>query len=165
MSEVTKAPASKRRALHWVLMASLAVNLAVAGLALGAFVRGGPGGHDMGRNLGFGPYDAALLPEDRDRLRAAMRAKSGDLRSARAEAVTDMATVLSALRADPFDPAALDQALSQQMDHLSARMRLGSATMRDFLASLSPDERQAFADRLEDRMKRGRDMGERPPEK
>lgn len=162
MSQEAKAPPAGR-ALRWVLIVSLAVNLAVAGLALGAFLRGGPGPRDMGRNLGFGPYDAALQSGDRESLRAAMRARMGDLGRARTEAQADMQAVLAALRADPFVPEALERALGDQNAHLAARMRLGSDVMRDFLAGLSPQDRKAFADRLEARMKHGRAAGDHPP--
>jgi hypothetical protein len=39
-----------------------------------------------------------------------------------------------------------------QQDHLAARLALGSDAMRDFLVSLSAQDRLAFADRLEERL-------------
>lgn len=146
-----------------LLIASLAVNLGVAGLAIGAFVHGGPGGRGaMVRDLGFGPYDGVLRPEDRAALRTALRSKTGDLREVRAEFLTDAQTILAALRADPFNAAALDAALAGQRDHFAARMKLGSDTMRDYLVALPPKERLAFADRLEQHLLHGR-HGDGPP--
>lgn len=160
MSETTSPTTGK--GLRWALIASLAVNLGVAGMALGAWFHGGPGGREaMVRDLGFGPYDDALRPEDRDALRAAMRGKLGDLVASRRQIAGDVTAVLAALRADPFDAEALDTALAAQQAHLSARMKLGNDTMRDFLAGLSQADRLAFADRLEAHLKRGR--GAMPP--
>lgn len=150
-------PAVPGRRLRWVLIASLAVNLAFGGMMLGAFLHGGPGGRDMVRDLGFGPYDAALRPEDRVALRSLLRARDTDLTAVRAEARNDFRVILTALRAEPFDAAALNAALGVQQGHLTARMTLGNQTLRDFLAGLSPVDRKDFADRLEARLTHGRD--------
>ena len=153
MSDTAK-PTS--RTMRWALVASLAVNLAVAGLALGAYLYNGPGGHgEKVRDLGFGPYDDALRAQDRDALRQAMRAKFAALKETRAQLSADTAAVIAALRATPFDADALGTALSGQQEHLSARMKLGNDTMRDFLTNLAPQDRLAFAGRLEDRLKHG----------
>ncbi len=151
----TAAMAAPPKTLRWVLVASLALNLAVGGMMLGAFLRGGPDGRDGLRDMGFGPYDAALLPQDRDTLRKALRQKAGDLKTNRAMAGADLVAVVTTLRASPFDPAALAAAMTAQQDHLSARMELGTEAMRAFLISLSPQERLDFADRLEDRLNHG----------
>ena len=147
-----------------ILIASLAVNLGVAGLALGSLWHDGPDGRgDMARNLGFGPYDAALRPEDRKALRSALRSKTGDLKAALAEFPADVDAIIVALRAEPFDPAALDAAMSSQRDHFAARMKLGSETMRDYLAGLAQKDRLDFAGRLEERLQHGR-HGDAPPD-
>jgi len=143
------------KTLRWALVVSLALNLGVGGMMLGAVIKGGPGGHDMVRDMGFGPYDAALRPQDRDTLRAAMRQRSGDLKANLAMGAADLLAVVTSLRATPFDPAALGAAMTRQQDHLSTRMQLGTQAMQDFLISLTAQERLDFADRLEDRLRRG----------
>lgn len=159
----TTAIAAKPKALRWVLVASLALNLAVGGMMLGSFLSGGAGGRDMARDMGFGPYDAALRPEDRDTLRATLRTKSRDLRANRAMTGADVQAIVTTLRATPFDPAALGTAMRAQQDHLAARMKFGTDAMRDFLISLSPAERLAFADRLEERLRHGpKDVADPP---
>jgi uncharacterized membrane protein len=132
---------------------------------LGSALKGGHGGRDMLRDMGFGPYDAALLPEDRDTLRAALRRKSNDLRANHALAGADLVAVVTTLRASPFDPAALTAAMTAQQDHLAARMQLGTEAMRDFLITLSPQDRLAFADRLEQRLRHGPKESADPPKK
>ena len=157
MSETNTAPV-RGKSLRWLLVASLAVNFGVAGMALGAWFHDGPGGRGgMVRDLGFGPYDDALRPQDRDTLKSAMRSKLGDLNASRQQVAADVTAILVALRADPFDATALQAALDAQQAHLSARMKLGNDTMRDFLAGLPQTDRLAFADRLEQHMRHGRE--------
>lgn len=166
MSETAKLQPSSRPSkwTSWLLIASLGVNLCVAGLAVGAYLHGGPGGRgDLVRDIGFGPYDGSLRPEDRAALKAALRAKSGDLMDARAAMIVDSQAVLMALRAEPFDPPALSAAMAAQLDHLGARMTLGTDTMRDYLAALPDKDRLAFAARLDQHLQRGRDMVPPPP--
>ena len=147
------------RGLKLALAVSVALNLAVAGLVGGIALHGGPGqrGNMMVRDMGFGPFDDALLPEDRDSLRKSIQARFGDIRAARQLMQADGLAVLSALKADPFDPAALGQALDAQADHLGERLKFGSAMIRDHLLTLPEAARLALADRLEQRTRHGRD--------
>jgi len=161
----TPLPFAKPKSLRWLLVAALALNLAGGGMLLGSVLRGGAEGRDMARDMGFGPYDAALLPQDRDALRAALRNKSSDLKANRAMAGADLVAVVSSLRATPFDLAALDAAMAAQQDHLAARMKFGTDAMYAFLTSLTPQERLAFADRLEDRLLHGPKDRPDPPKK
>lgn len=155
-------PAVTSKTVRLALIVSLAINLGVAGLAIGAFLHGGRDGRgDMVRDLGFGPYDEALRAQDRTMLKAAMRARAGDLQATRVQVAADTTALLAALRTEPFDLNALDAALAAQQAHLGARMKLGSDTMRDFLASLSQEDRFAFADRMEHHLRHGKDAA--PP--
>lgn len=151
----TALSSSQSKTLRWVLVVSLALNLAVGGVLVGSALRGGPEARDAMHDMGFGPYDAALLPQDRDTLRAALRHKSRALKASRALAGADLREVVAHLRATPFDPLALGAAMTAQQDNLAARMQFGTDAMRDFLISLSPQERLAFADRLENQVRRG----------
>ncbi len=145
------------RKLKIALAVSVAINLAVAGLVAGMWLHGGPGSHGemLVRDLGFGPFDAALLPNDREALRKTIQSHFGDVDATRQQMQADSATILTALRADPFDAAALATALDAQGQHLIDRMKFGTGIVRDYLASLTKDARLAFADRLEARLRRG----------
>lgn len=152
-------PPTRSRGLKIALAISVALNLAVAGLVGGMAVRGGPGmrGDMVVRDLGFGPFDGALSPQDRDGLRNALRAHLGDMRTARQQLQADGLAILSALKAEPFDPAALASAMDGQVQHLGQRLEFGNEVIRDHILGLTPEERLAFADRLEQRMRHGRD--------
>lgn len=158
MTDTTQV-ATPKRGLKIALAVSVALNLAVAGLIGGMVLHGGPGGRGdaMVRDFGFGPFEEALQPEDRAALRETVRARMGDIRAARQQMQRDGIAILAALRAEPFDPAALTAALDTQSENISNRLTFGSDVMRDFVLGLTPEARTAFADRLEQHMGRGRD--------
>lgn len=147
------------RGLKIALAVSVAINLAIAGLVLGAVWHGGPGGRSdmMVRDFGFGPFNDALLPEDRLALRQSVMGKMGDIRAARQQMQADGAAIQAALRADPFDPGALSAALDAQARNIADRLTFGSDVIRDFILGLTPEARVAFANRLDQRMRHGRD--------
>lgn len=149
-------PPATGRGLRIALAVSVALNLGVLGLAAGAILHDGPGRPGMVRDMGFGPFDAALRPEDRDDIRKSLMRHAGDLRTARAEMQADAKAILAALRAEPFDPAQLTGALGAQQQHLAERLKLGTGVIGDFLVNLPAEDRIAFADRLEAQMKHGR---------
>jgi uncharacterized membrane protein len=148
------------RGLKIALAVSVALNLGVAGFGVGRAVldwRGGPG--DMVRAIGFGPFTDALTPLDREALRDQFIAKMPDFKVERQRMQADTAAILSALRAEPFDPGGLDAALSTMQDHITQRMGLGSGLIGDYIKALSPADRLAFADRLEESLRHGPGSG------
>ena len=165
-SPTTGLPPASNRGLKIALAVSVAVNLGIAGMVGGIAWKGGPGGRAdmMVRDFGFGPFNDALLPEDRKALRQTVLARADEIRVARQLMQADGVTILAALRAQPFDPASLGAALDAQARHLGERLKFGSDVIRDYILSLSPESRAAFADRLEHRMRHGLD-DKGPPEK
>lgn len=144
------------RLLKAVLVISLALNLAVAGLFVGSIVKGradGPRPHAV-RDLGFGFFGPALTDQDRRALRRAFVEQAPDLRGARQEMRQDLAEVLAAIRSTPFDGARLRAALDRSTLRATERRALGEALILDHLAGLDAAERAAFADRLEKGLRR-----------
>lgn len=148
-------PAPSRRGLKIALAVSVALNLAVVGVVAGAVLRGGPMRDQMVRDIGFGPFAEALTDSDRKALRRAFFDRSPGLRDLRATMRQDMAGVLAALRAQPFDPAALRAALAAQAERLSGQMTLGQDLLAERIDAMAEAERLAFADRLESALQRG----------
>lgn len=150
---------SSSKGLRIALAVSVALNLGVAGMMIGAFVHHeGPGGRDAGiRDLGFGPFTEALSPDERDALRRAFIAKVPDLRDARRAMRQTQQDVLAALRAVPFDQARLDAALTAQSQRATTQLGTGQQLIRDLLSNMTDQARLAFADRLQERLSRGRD--------
>lgn len=148
----------RKRWLHWALAASLGLNLAVAGVVIGAVARHGGMAHrgEMVRDPGFGPFTEALNPQQRAALREAFMAQAPQMRTARRQMRQEMVAVLAALRAEPFDPARLAALLKQQNTRMADRLALGQSLLGAFLADLDPAARLAFAVRLEERLARRR---------
>lgn len=166
MAEVVpdKGKGPGRGAGRWLRVAlglSLALNLAVAGVVGGALLRGGGHGpHPSVRDLGFGPFAEALSEADRAALRRAFVGRMPDLRATRDEMRADMGAILTALRADPYDPSALLPVLERQRARTGERLELGQALIVDRIAAMTAAERLAFADRLEQSLRHRR--GGRP---
>lgn len=157
----TETTPSKRRVPIWVkvlLGLSLALNLAVVGAALGVSKRlknapGGPGAVNYAL-----PYVATL---ERDERRAVgqhvrQKAESGDLpsRRARREGYREM---IALLRAETWDADAAQAVLARQSNETLAVQAAAQGAWLEVMASLSAQERLAYAARLEEFIeKRGR---------
>lgn len=156
-NDIGAMPKGASRWLHWGLAASVALNLAVVGLVVGAMWRGHEDPRrDFVRDLGFGVYSEALSPEDRKALRQAFRDKMPGFRKTREEMGADLQGILVALRADPFDPEALKARLAAQNQRSVGQLALGQDLIRDLMLGMSPQARLAFADRLENRLRNGK---------
>jgi uncharacterized membrane protein len=147
------APGSPR-GLKIALALSVALNLAVAGLAVGAWLGDGPR-KGMPRDLSFGPFSEALSDADRRALRQGLIERAGEFRTARAAARAEFETLVATLRADPFDPAAMTTALAAIEARNAERLELGRSLIEARLIAMTGEERQAFADRLEKGLGRG----------
>jgi uncharacterized membrane protein len=137
------------RGVKIVLAISVALNLAVAGLVLGAWASDHGPRKGMPRDLGFGPFSEALSPEDRRALRKAFMDQAPDFRTTREAARAEFVTLLATLRATPFDPAALTAALTAIETRNANRLDLGRTLIEARLVQMSEADRLAFADRLE----------------
>lgn len=151
------APARSGRGLRIALGLSLAVNLLILGLVAGAALHGPPDRSKMERDLNFGPFAEALRPEDRRALRREILQRAPELRESRDRMRLDLAGLLEALRADPFDPVRLEAVMNAQQERLAGQIALGANVIRDYLTGLDAAERRAFADRLEHSLNRGPD--------
>lgn len=141
------------RGLRLALFASLAANLAVLGIVLGAFLLRPPfdrAGPAHGRDFVF-PYTRAFDESQRHELgrhlrgafdRDRPRMHGGGL-------LVEYRAALDLLRAEPFDPQAFGAALEAQSARAEARQAAGQRVLIDYVASLPPEERAAYADRLE----------------
>lgn len=143
-----------RSRVGWVRVAlalSLALNLAVAGVVVGALVqRGGKAPRpDLVRSLGFGPFTEALSDEDRAALRRAFLEAAPDMRAARQAVRAEGGAVITALRAEPFDAGTLETAIAALNARNAARVELGQNLLVARIAEMTPEARAAFAERLE----------------
>lgn len=137
-----------------ILVISLALNLLVVGAVAGMVFKGGPGGPQR-IDLTVGPLTRAMDGDRRDAVRDALRESGAFQRRDRTEIREDMQVLLTTLRADVFDEAAFRDALARQR----TRLQSGQAAILDAVTAqieeMAPEERAAFADRLEAQARRG----------
>ena len=148
----TRTPPRSGRGLRIAFAVSLALNLAVAGLVAGAFLRDGP--PHGGRDFGMGPLSEALSRDDRRAMRAAFLDRYPGLRADRGAMREDVQVLLGTLRADPFDPMALDDALAAIARRNGELLATGQELLAARIKAMDPDDRAAFADRLEKKLPR-----------
>ncbi len=146
-------PDTEKRRWPWLrilLIGSLALNLLVVGLVIGAALRfGGPDrAHRPPPPMGAALYRA--LPRDERRaFRKAMQEapfNPSRNRQAQARALADV------LRATPFQPTALSEALAGHADERAAWQATVHAVWMDRVREMSDAERAAYADRVEEEM-------------
>ncbi|WP_371169085.1 periplasmic heavy metal sensor [Aliiroseovarius sp. 2305UL8-7] len=150
----------KKRGPNWmriVLIISLTLNLLVLGLVAGAnwgkhrdhgFNPRGPNRSEV-RDLGFAPMAGALNRSDRREIGKALRDRSGSFSENRAQLAREFKEMLLVIRAEPFDPAALSALMAQQSERRSERGTVAQMLLIERLEQMSPDDRRAFADRVE----------------
>lgn len=143
------------RGLRVALGISVALNLLVVGLVAGAVLRDGGPRERMVRDLDLGPFTEAFRDADRDALRRDFVARMPALRDMRAAMREDFQALLAVLRTEPFDAAAAQAILENQRGRMQARVDLGQELILDRLAAMTPEDRAAFADRLERRLRHG----------
>ena len=155
----TETPASKpRRWIMPVLLASLAVNLMIAGLVAGSFLSpDGPrkGGEDRRAIRGVlgEPFFQALPAKDRRAMVRDIVANRDRIREGREALRGRVAGFLDALRAEAFDRAEVERLLGEQRRAAIARQAFGETLLLDRLEGMTAEERSAYADALEDRLK------------
>lgn len=139
-----------------LLFASLALNLLVLGVVGGEIVsRREHRATVWPRDAASAIYLRALPQEHRDAFEADLRGAAPALRPSRAEIRAELAATLAAIRAEAFEPEALMARIAAQRGRLAERVALGDRLFVERIASMSLAERRAFADRLEQGLRRG----------
>ncbi|SFR34148.1 Uncharacterized membrane protein [Yoonia tamlensis] len=134
------------RLMRIVLVVSLAVNLAVAGLVVGTVVSGRLGeGPPRSFDLGLGPMARALAPEDRRAIGQALR-RARPMGDYDPRAQTEL--MAQALRAVPFDPQALYDVIATQTQRSAQIQGAAQDAVVARITALTAGQRAALADRL-----------------
>lgn len=150
------APARKRSriAVRLLLFVSLAANLAVAGVVIGAMAkhphRDGPPRADR---IG-GVFSYALTHEDRREIGREMMQQVRANRPERGEVKAEFQRILTALRSDPYDGTALEESMQNQLREAMRRQDIGQKLLVQRISQMTPDERADFAGRLEEALNR-----------
>ncbi|EDM71670.1 hypothetical protein RAZWK3B_19996 [Roseobacter sp. AzwK-3b] len=146
--------------MRGLLVVSLALNLLVAGAVAGHLISGGGGHgrhHAPGIDAAGGPMTRALDERDRRAIARQLREAYRDGRPGRAEQRAAFDALIADLRKTPFDRMAVEGHMARIRGMLVGRLELGQGLLVDRLEGMEPQERAAFADRLEAGWQRGRD--------
>lgn len=149
-----QAPKTRRWSWLWItLIASLAINLAVVA-AIVAHSAVGPHRH---RSI-TGPGFTQILPraffrelgsDRRDELVGELRGHRKGFRALRKSLREKARDVASALRAEPYDEAAVTKALEVYEVEAQTMVGRGRNIAENFFKRLTPDERKQIADQIE----------------
>lgn len=149
-----QAPKTRRWSWVWIaLIASLAINLAIVA-AIVAHKAVGPHPH---RSI-TGPGFTQILPraffrelddDRRDELVGELREHRKGFRDLRKSVREKARDVASALRADPYDEAAVTKALEVYEAEAQTMVGRGREIAGNFFKRLTPDERKLIADQIE----------------
>ncbi|MDE0521706.1 MAG: periplasmic heavy metal sensor [Boseongicola sp.] len=154
--------ATSRPRRSWVkplLFVSLALNLVVIGAFVGRALAPDRHRWDDGvagpvRAVIGAPFAHALGPGDRGALHDKLTGKRSHLQASRGRLRDLLDELLVALRAEPFLPDEVRRILQEQRGVAEERQLLGETLLLERLEAMSPDERSAYADRLERSLKR-----------
>lgn len=137
--------------LRGVLFGSLALNVAVIGMAAGVAWRfhgddrdrraPSPEAHSLA-------YIRALDGADKRAIRDAMRARLPDRAAVAVQMRQGYDAVLEVLRTEPLDMARLDALMAEQARHGAARQDIARAVFIEQIAQMDLAARLHFADRL-----------------
>ncbi|MGC8201886.1 periplasmic heavy metal sensor [Aliiroseovarius sp. PTFE2010] len=163
MADATQ-PKRKFHVWRVLTVVSLAINLLIIGLVAGAAYRfkEAPPPRDLAaRDVGYGAFIAAFEREDRRDLGRAYRAHMPDRKQVRQEMDRQNDALLAVLRADPFQPEALEALLNQRQSRLNAMQMQGQELLLNQIRDMDPDARKDYADRLHGILTRGPDRRDR----
>lgn len=146
------------RRLRIILFVSLALNLLVVGLVVGAMAshRFGADGRAVRYDHAGGPMARALGEEDRRALARKMRESWRERRPDYSEIRAEFERVIAALEAVPYDPAVVRASVERQMDAMAEGARMGRELLLERLEGMSDAERAAYAGRLREELERKR---------
>jgi hypothetical protein len=141
--------------LKVLLILSLTANLLVIGVIAGRELRGEAGRGGADRAIG---WIVEMMPETRREMAVAHFAQvEPALDSADGERGARVDAILAAIRAEPYEPSAVEAAMAAFGESRAGRWAVLRERLATLLAELTPAERAAFARRFEERMDRWRE--------
>ena len=130
-----------------LLILSLAINVIVIGLFAGYMIQREPKARGPERQIN---WIIKLVPESqRDATKEHFREIRDDVRATYVERGEHLQAIADTIRAEPFDPAALEAAMQARRDGSQERQELIQKHLVELLTEFSPEERAEFSSNLE----------------
>jgi uncharacterized membrane protein len=150
MTAVDTSPPRRLGPGRWGLLLSVALNVFLAAVIVAHLAAHRPRGPERGPGGGMGPridrMAASLPAPDGEKLRAAFAARAESVRSATSAFRQSQAAVRQALRAEPFEPAALAAAMAEsRMKRLALEQEL-QTVVATAVAEMSAEGRAKLAE-------------------
>ena len=148
-TQATGAAPKMRGWVRVLLIASVTLNLLVAGVVIGGVLRHDR--HPPAPNVGdvsLGPLTEAFSREDRAALRDRAQERGQNFRDMRQQAKADMEALIAAIDAEPYDPQRVSDLLARQRERTLERAQIGGALIAERLEAMGPEARRALAERL-----------------
>ncbi|SLN25561.1 hypothetical protein PEL8287_01166 [Roseovarius litorisediminis] len=138
--------------LRVLFVASLALNLVVLGAVGSAMLMRDKwhARHPSRLDMVGGPLTRALNDKDRRAIGQQMRQAYRDGHPTRQQQREEFQLLIADLKAEPFVPDAVRARMSNQRVAFKDRLELGQTILLERLAQMSPAERKAYADRLQE---------------
>jgi uncharacterized membrane protein len=133
---------------------SLCLNLFLVGLLAGHWIYGPhPGGHGAGTGRGGGPQAMIMgVPAElRPMVKQKFDAAKPQFDAARDQIKAARDKVAAAASADPFDPAAFDQAFTELQEAMDGVQKVAHETINAILPQIPAKERKDLVDKWEKR--------------
>lgn len=152
--------------MRGLLIASLALNILILGLAAGWMIRHGVphGPRASPMEMAAGPLTRALSEADRREIGRRIRQIARENGGHRAEMRASFDALVRDLRAVPFDPEQMTATLSAQRRGFQERFEIAQQVLITHLAGMSDAERADYADRVEARIAAYRAGHGHPPQ-
>lgn len=152
----TKPP---RAPWRWVLIGSLCLNLALAGVIAGAVLKG-----PDRPPPGLWGYGRALPEPYREDLARALRDSRRDWIGPREALRGQRGALADALTANPYDPLAVAEVVTREPRIMDSLAQRGTRLLLDQINRMSPEDRASFAEALRKRDKGHKGgKGDHPP--
>lgn len=156
MSDNEEQPSGRKR--NWpkiLLYASLCLNLVLVGLIAGVLAYGmfryDRAVDRMLSPAGLGVIVGTLDPDMRRKLAVNVRKGGFEHIGYSSEVEGYFEAFMTTLKATPFQPEELDRRFAEQRDVFTGRMEKGQLILGDLITSMTDEERQDLASRLEHR--------------
>ncbi len=144
------------RGMKILLAISLAFNMLVVGIFVGAFFsRDKADNGPTMRELSYGPYARALDPEVRKQIYAQVLREAGSSRENLRQVRASFGKLIKELRSEEYDRVKIRHLIEAQQAAVQRRPQIGLRLMLEQLDAMTPEQRAKFADRLEKAVKKG----------